>query len=279
MDQETGSPVTEEVIVAEPEEGVEQEQNSAAAEDEVASQATDDASDEGEETTETTDEPKRKDGFQRRVEKLNAKAREAQLEAEFWKAKALGSQPAAAKAVEPAAEPKFSDFNDVEAYTNAMVDWKLERRLAELEQRQATRQVTYTHEQRLQEFVKTAPDFEEVLDNVEHVRFAPTTLEALATSDIGPQLMYELGKNPSEAERISRLHPVQQVKELGRIEERLASKKTAAATPKTETKAPAPLKPAAGKASVSKVDITDPNLDFAAFKRAREEQLKARQRR
>jgi hypothetical protein len=40
--------------------------------------------------------------------------------------------------------------------------------------------------------------------------------ETIQSSDIGPELAYYLGTNPKEADRISRLHPLAQAKEIGK---------------------------------------------------------------
>ena len=271
--QASDSPVLESVQESEAAPAVEQEQNSEAATTSAENQSDADAEDNGEET-DAPEQPRRKDGFQRRVEKLNARAREAQLEAEFWKQKALGA-PSAAAPAPPAEKPKFSDYNDLEAYSEALTDWKLERKLQEFSttQRQATVQQTYA--QREAEFKKSAPDYDEVLADVQHITFHPNVIAALAESDVGPQVAYELAKNPSEAERISRLTPLQQVKELGRLEERLNKPK--ATTARTETKAPAPITPTTGKGT-KVLDINDPNISFEDFKRLRQEQLKAKKR-
>jgi hypothetical protein len=80
--------------------------------------------------------------------------------------------------------------------------------------------------------------------------------QAIQSSDIGPEVIYYLGSNPKEAGRISRLPPILQAKEIGKIEANLASNPP---VKKTST-APAPLAPVTATRSSSspKRDTTDP---------------------
>jgi hypothetical protein len=74
-------------------------------------------------------------------------------------------------------------------------------------------------------------------------------------SDMGPDIAYYLGKNTAEADRIARLSPFLQAKELGKLEAKLA----ATVTPPKPSAAPAPISPIKAPASsASFVDTTDP---------------------
>ena len=80
--------------------------------------------------------------------------------------------------------------------------------------------------------------------------------ETIRESDLGPELAYHLGTNPKEAERISKLAPFLQAKEIGRIEAKLAD----APPVKKTSSAPAPISPVSARKSSSTgiVDTTDP---------------------
>jgi hypothetical protein len=79
--------------------------------------------------------------------------------------------------------------------------------------------------------------------------------ETIQSSDIGPELAYYLGSNPKDAERISRMTPLSQAKEIGKIEAKLAAEPPM----KRTTSAPAPIKPVAARSSGSATyDTTDP---------------------
>ena len=46
---------------------------------------------------------------------------------------------------------------------------------------------------------------------------------AIQASDIGPDVLYHLGSNPKDAARISRLDPILQAREIGKIEAQLGA--------------------------------------------------------
>jgi hypothetical protein len=79
--------------------------------------------------------------------------------------------------------------------------------------------------------------------------------ETIHSSDIGPDLAYYLGSNPKEADRISRLSPYLQAKEIGRLEAKLVSEPVT----KRVTNAPEPIQPGKPRsASAPSFDTTDP---------------------
>jgi hypothetical protein len=68
-------------------------------------------------------------------------------------------------------------------------------------------------------------------------------------------LAYYLGSNPKDAERISRMSPLAQAKEIGKIEAKLASDPPV----KRTTSAPAPISPVTARSSGAPAyDTTDP---------------------
>ena len=82
--------------------------------------------------------------------------------------------------------------------------------------------------------------------------FRPETIQ---TSDVGPDVAYYLGSNPKEADRISRLSPILQAKEIGRIEVALA----ASPPVKRTTSAPPPISPVTPTSNGAPAyDTTDP---------------------
>ena len=98
-------------------------------------------------------------------------------------------------------------------------------------------------------------DFDQVAYNPQ-LRITDVMAETIRTSDLGPELAYHLGTNPKEAERISKLTPYMQAKEIGRIEAKLAD----APPVKKTSSAPAPISPVSARKSSNSgiVDTTDP---------------------
>jgi hypothetical protein len=79
--------------------------------------------------------------------------------------------------------------------------------------------------------------------------------EAIRAADNGPDVLYYLGSNPKEAERISRLPPAIQAKEIGKIEAKLDNDPPV----KKSSSAPAPISPVtARKSGSASFPTTDP---------------------
>lgn len=97
-------------------------------------------------------------------------------------------------------------------------------------------------------------DFEQVAYNP-NLRVTDVMAETIKASDLGPDLAYWLGSNPKEADRISRLSPLLQAREIGKIEAKLGDNPVT----KPTTSAPAPIKPVTARTSGSPAyDTTDP---------------------
>jgi len=163
-----------------------------------------------------------------------------------------------AKAPEPPplpAEPlKPDDFTNAQAYADALAERKaqelLARRTAVAEQ--AT--VLDAYQDREEEARSKYDDFEQVAYNPK-LPVTETMAQTIQSSEIGPDVIYWLGSNPKEADRIARLSPLMQAREIGKIEARLASNPPAK---KTST-APAPIAPVTARTTGTPAyDTTDP---------------------
>jgi len=260
------------------------------------SDAEDESKDELEAKEGEEERPKKKGGFQRRIDKLNARYSAAQAEIEHWKTVALKSgaddsrkpEPKAdlSKSVQPDGKPVADNFESHAEYVEALTDWKLEQRLKardaeeqrrslEAEQQRAQRE----HFERVQTFAKQHDDFEEALSDVDDIPVSAAFQELIVTSDQGPALMYELAKNRKEYERIAQLSPLACARELGKIETRIAARASEASAKKPEpktTKAPKPIEPVGGSKGTVQKSLDDPDLSFAEYERMRREQMKRR---
>lgn len=232
----------------------------------------------------------KKGGFQRRIDKLNARVSERERELEYWKAQAskgAGDEKVKeTKTATPAeGKPNPDDFDTHADYIEALTDWKTEAKFSarELKAEQAKIQdaqnaVMQKHSDRVKAFSESHRDFSELLENVDEIAVSPAVQELIISSDHGPALMYELAKNPAEFERINSLTPLQAAKELGRLETKLSSKDSSGnrVEAKRTTSAPKPMSPlGTGKGAVAK-SISDPNLSFSDYERMRHEQMKRR---
>lgn len=215
--------------------------------------------------TEETEKPKQEDRtftreeLERTIQKEKAKLERRferkfneRLEAENAQLRAQIQQP---KAPEVSGKPERQNFADDVSFIEALADFKATERIKEVEskreaesratqQQREFREVTSTYEKRAEAMRAIAPDYDEVVGNDE-LNISKAMAEAIALSENGPKLAYHLGKNPSEADRIARLHPSLAGVELGKLEAKLS-----APAAKTISNAPAPLSPVSSAKSI-----------------------------
>jgi len=234
--------------------------------------------------------PKKKGGFQRRIDKLNTRVTAAQQEAEYWKQQALkGASATETKPVvesaKPATEgkPKPDSFDTHAEYVEALTDWKVDQKQKEHDQKleqsriQAEQaKVANTYAERAKVFGEKTKDFQDVLSDVDHVPMSPTVRDIFLTSENGPELAYELAKDPEEFARVCKLPPLAAAREMGKLELRISSKTPGGQETNKITKAPKPLEPvkAGGKGSAPK-SIYDPDLSQAEYEKIRAKQRSA----
>jgi len=137
-------------------------------------------------------------------------------------------------------------FESTEAYADALALQKAEELLAK---REAAKQ----HSQVLESYQELEEAARDKYDDFEQVAYNPklpitnVMAETIQSSDIGAELAYYLGSNPKDAERISRMTPLGQAKEIGKIEAKLAAEPPV----KRTTSAPAPISPVTARNSGS----------------------------
>jgi hypothetical protein len=145
-------------------------------------------------------------------------------------------------------------FASTEEYAEALAYQKAEQLVAQREQQKQQSEVIEAYHDREEKAREKYDDFEQVAYNPK-LPITSEMAQAIQYSDIGPDLAYHLGANPKEAERISRLPPLLQAKEIGRIEAKLAADPP---TKKTSS-APSPISPVTARSTGSPAyDTTDP---------------------
>ena len=167
-------------------------------------------------------------------------------------AQRLAEQQARTPAAPP---PAPDDFENAQAYAEALANQRAQELLAQREAAQQQQAILESYKDREEEARDRYEDFEQVAYNPS-LPVTDVMAQAIQASDIGPEVIYYLGSNPKEAGRISRLSPVLQAKEIGKIEAKLVDNPP---VKKTST-APAPLAPVTATRSSSspKRDTTDP---------------------
>jgi len=152
-------------------------------------------------------------------------------------------------------EPRAEQFSTVEEYAEKLADFKAQRIVQERDNRRMQAEVGAEYSAREEDARGKYDDFEQVAYNP-NLRITSAMAETIKTSEVGPDVAYYLGSNPKEADRISRLPPLAQAKEIGRIEAKLISAPPAV---KKVSGAPAPISPVTPRSnSAPSYDTTDP---------------------
>ena len=163
----------------------------------------------------------------------------------------------AQKAVTPSAPaevPTADQFSTPDAYAEALATKKAEELLQQRETQRQQAEILEQYHEREERARDKYTDFEQVAYNPS-LPITTVMAQTIQASDVGPDVAYYLGANPKEAERISRLAPFLQAKEIGRIEAKLAD----APPTKRTTSAPAPIAPVTPRGgSAPVIDTTDP---------------------
>ena len=158
-----------------------------------------------------------------------------------------------AKRAVPAELPPVDSFESPEAYAEALAEQKAEELIARREQAKQQAQLIESYHDKEEEARTKYDDFEQVAYNPK-LPITDVMAQTIQASEVGPDVAYYLGTNPKEAERISRLSPLLQAKEIGKIESKLTDNPPV----KKTSSAPPPIAPvtASGRANPA-YDTTD----------------------
>jgi hypothetical protein len=171
--------------------------------------------------------------------------------------------------------PKEADFNDYLAYQNASIAYDTERRIVtrELRQKAAHAQELQkaANEELVDDFKGRADKAREILKDFDQVMQAatvspshPEIIHLILSSDKGPEIAYYLCMNPKVVHSLNEMSPFAAAREIGKLEQ-----SASLATPKTVTKAPAPVEPIkGGTAPPSKFDPEKASFEEYKAKRA-----------
>lgn len=163
------------------------------------------------------------------------------------------SRPAATPQATPEV-PSADKFDSVEAYAEALASQKAEQLLQQRELERQQTELLESYHDKEEEARSKYDDFEQVAYNP-NLKITTVMAQTIQASDVGPEVAYFLGLNPKEADRISRLTPFLQAKEIGKLEAKIADNPPV----KKQSSAPAPIAPVAARASGQPAyDTTDP---------------------
>lgn len=206
---------------------------------ETPSEATTEQQTEADETGQADDageatKEKKVPWFQKRIDEVTAKKYEAEREASYWKGIAEGRiAPQTQAQPEAEALPRLADFDyDEDKHAAALAKFfkdqaekSIDERLTKKQQETSEQQKNADAIAKLKAGGEKFPDFVAAVSGLT----ATEAVRDFALADENAaQVLYELGKDYSAAERFNSLSPVQQAIELGK---RAATPKAAAPKP------------------------------------------------
>lgn len=189
-------------------------------------------------------------GVLKRLDKMRRKQGDSEREAERLRMENETLRKAQQQQKDIGDKPKPSDYETDADYIDAVTDWKVNKAMAEREQKEADRRAEenkkrsdYEAEERHREIQKKLKDGEKKYQDFKDVVFkdnvpiTPQIVEISGHFDNVADVFYYLGKNIEEAVDIARSGPAVQALALKEISDKLKIKE------KKTTKAPAPIKP------------------------------------
>lgn len=248
-----------------------------------------DNEDESETKKESKEKPKKQTGFQRRVNKLNK-------EIDYWRTEAIKNQKVAAPVnentetkpqVQLAGKPDKDKFATHDEYIEALAEWKADQKFKSIQEehrqnsaKDAALKKQNDHFARVETFKDDHDDFDDVWSKLK----VPLTLamsETIKESDLGPDLMYALAKDPKECARIAKLTPLAAARELGKLEVKVSKSQASDPDALVEVKPKTIVKesvvnPVRARGAAVKKDIYDPELPLEDFIKLRNAEERAR---
>jgi len=222
-------------------------------------------------------------GVQKRINKLTARnyGLKKQLKEAEKQIAELSNIKGEKELIEEIAEhsktkPVKAEFESYEDYVEAKSKWDIrealldERKKEKAKEPEKKEDPDEEHEEIFKAGREAYEDFEEIVRNPK-LELSETMFLAALESDSTHEILYHLGKNPEESARIFALSPVQQAREIGKLEMALAkeepptqeekepekvvdlSEQRKPEEPKKTTEAPPPIESVHGK-SVTKKD-------------------------
>lgn len=147
------------------------------------------------------------------------------------------------------------------AFFNAAVEYTADLKVLQREQQVQEVKLKTVYQEREESAREKYPDFNEVTQlhpSKGGPAITPLMADVIYKSEFGPEIAYHLAKNVNESHRIYEMDPIDQVREMTKLEVKMAGKSPA----KKTSSAPEPIKPVAGSAPVTpKYGVDDPRSD------------------
>ena len=154
----------------------------------------------------------------------------------------------------PVEHVKPEQFTTTEEYVDALTTSKAAQIVHQQQYAKQQQELLGNYHEKEEDARGKYEDFEQVAYNP-RLPITNVMAQTIQSSDNGPDIAYYLGTNPKEADRISRLEPFLQAKEIGKLEAKVASEPVT----KRTSSAPAPISPVTARGGHSSgFDTTDP---------------------
>lgn len=216
------------------------------------------------ETTEETaeEQPKKGKSVQERIDELYGQKKDAQRDAEYWRAKALQLSPQQPEAQPEASQrpnPAEYEFGDADpAYWEALTDWKaaeiVDKKLSEHSEKQTAAQQAHELDRTYTANVASAkeelPDYDEKVTKAGMRGEWPCTKDVAAlikSSPVGPKVAYHLATNLDDAKVLAELPLIQQAAAFGMIAAQFVGQTAPQAKFATSAPQPAPARTKGGQ--------------------------------
>jgi hypothetical protein len=220
-----------------------------------------------------------------RLDRQTRNWRALERDRDHWREMAMrqqAPQPTPGKPEAPPAKKTLADFDFDEGkfqehlleQATARATDAAEKRLRESREQEARQQRESQFASREAKYAETVEDYFEITRDP-RVPVTREMMEAIAESENGPELAYHLAKNLSVAERIARMSPIAQARELGKLEATLANERAKAEEAKKRV-SQAPPPPPKIDGSDPKVDKDPSDMSDTEFAKWRRKQIAAR---
>jgi len=154
----------------------------------------------------------------------------------------------------PVEQVRPDQFATIDEYVEALTVSKAQQIVQQQQFAQQQQELLGSYHDKEEAARDKYEDFEQVAYNPK-LPITDVMAQTIQASDNGPDIAYYLGTNPKEADRIARLAPFLQAKEIGRLEAKVASEPVT----KQTSKASAPISPVTPRnGGPTNFDTTDP---------------------
>jgi hypothetical protein len=212
--------------------------------------------------------------FERKLDKAYRKAAEAEARAKLYETQL--NELKTPKAAQDAGAPKLEQFDyDPEKYAEAKAEYTKKLAEKDWESKQRTAEQTKQRDRLLSSWDEKVEKANDKYDDFATIvgELQPTSPLITAIMESEPDVAYYLGKNPKEAERIANLGQIAQIREIGKLEAKLAAEPE---KPKAPSKAPEPIKPLSGVQVAS--DVPSEKDSMSAWMKKRNKQVHGKNR-